>query len=267
MENPGKNSDLIDYPQVKTLREAKQKFASSDYSSSHMSENHLSERSESADGDFDFKLTITQASVLAYRQWAEEWGKGWKNECFASLPVLSISDEWLQRGEGLPFIDVVLTKDSTFYEPGDHALAFQCLEHPELLNQIRWLNLAVCRDNRNSGWVIWDYDALNAAFKESVVRCSHLPKTDHSLFLLRLLRNINLCAEQFCPLTRDIAQIETDTRIGALSSMLAVVTECLIGIHIEKDYDLSEVMKGLIGIAHFSGCDYILFDSLQWFIA
>ena len=267
MKNPGNNSELMDFPQVRTLREAKQKFASSDYSLSYISENQLSERSESAVKDFDHELTITQASILAYRQWVEEWCKGWKNECFASLPVLSISDEWLERGEGLPFIDIVLTKDSTFYEPGDHALAYQCRELPEFLNQIRWLNLTVCRDNRNSGWVIWDYNAVNTTFDEIVFQCSHLPKIDHSLFLLRLLRNINLCAQQFCPLTRDIAQIETDTRTGALSSILAVVIDCLTGIHLGKKYDLSVVVKEMIEIAHFSSCEYILFDSLQWFVA
>lgn len=262
----GDSSELINPSQVKSLAEAKQKFASSDYSLSYISENHWLEKSENTFEDFNHRLTITKNSVSTYRKWVEEWHKGRGNGCFASLPVLSVLDEWLEQGDGIPFIDTVLAKESTLYEPGDHTLASQRSELPEVLNQIRWLNLVVCRDDKISGWVIWDYNAIHAVLQETIIGCSSLPKTDHCFFLLHLLRNMNLCAQQFCPLTRDIAQIETDTRIGALNSMIAIVIDCLTNIHLEKDYSLSDATKEIIEIARFSDSEYILFDALQWFV-
>jgi len=261
------NSDAINLPHAGTLVEAKRKFACSNYAWSSTSEQYPMQQSGDVAGNLEHRLMITQASISLYRQWVGEWSAGWKKDCFASLPLLFVSDEWLEEGDGNPSIGTVLAEKSSLYEPGDYASALQCHELPGVLDQIRWLNLVVCRDNKENGWVIWDYNAVNAGLQETLGRCSCLPKSEYLSFLLQLLRNLNLSAQQFCPLTRNIAPLETDTRIGTLSAMLAVVIDCLSDVHLEKDCDLSNVMRELFGMANFGGCDYILFDALQWFIA
>lgn len=253
--------------QVLSLSALKGNFQTKGYDLSFINEGISPKSLENITKNYDNKASFNVVFMQICYEWTVEWRQGWGHKCFASLPVLSLPDSWIEGKDGLPRVHTVLAKEGHLYEPGAYSVAIPCNTLPGQLSGIQRADLVISRDEKESRWLVWSRSIVDATLQEMQTLCSKIPQAEHTSFLLYLLRNINLCAQQFCPMTRGINYLEIDTRIGSINEMIFLIGNCLIGIDQKREYDLPNLIVSLLEVARFSDSSYILFDALQWFVA
>lgn len=164
-------------------------------------------------------------------------------------------------------MDITFCDRGDLYKPRDFALALPCNDLAGFLNQVYLSDFSLHRQSEGDMWLLWSHRAVKATLQEVTAYSLRLTETERLRFLLQLLHNVSLCANKFCPLTRGIGELKSDTRIGALGEIVTRFAEQAIIESKSGEVDLPKLLREVIQIARFGGCEYSLFDAAQGLVA